>query len=92
MDLKKQQIQTDDDFKMAMSSVQSACQLLAMFDWQHLIEQTNFFEGAGAIINPSVFLAMQKDPQWEQKKQLFNAAAKFVREVEDIKRQLGHED
>jgi len=92
MDLKKQQITTDDDFKMAMSSVQSACQLLAMFDWQHLIEQSNFFEGAGAVINPEVFIAMQKDPQWEQKKQLFNAAAKFVREVEDIKRQLSHEE
>lgn len=92
MDLKKRQITTDDDFKMAMSSVQSACQLLAMFDWQHLIEQTNFFESAGAIINPEIFIAMQKDPQWEQKKQLFNAAAKFVREIEDIKRQLGHEE
>ena len=91
MDLKKHEINTDDDFKMAMSSVQSACQLLAMFDWQQLIDQSNFFEGAGAIINPSVFIAMQKDPQWEQKKQLFYAAAKFVREIEDIRRQLNHE-
>lgn len=92
MDLKKKQIETDDDFAMAMSSVHSACQLLAMFDWQHLINQSNFFEGAGAVINPEVFLAMQHDPQWEQKKQLFQAAASFVGKIEDIRKQLGLPD
>lgn len=89
MDLLKKQITTDDDFLMAMSAVKSAHQVLATFDWQHLVEQTHFFEGAGAVINPEVFIAMQRDPQWEQKKQLFNAAAAFVGKVEDIRRQLG---
>ena len=89
MDLQKKQIETTEDFHMAMSAVQSACQLMAMFDWDHLIRQTEFFEGAGAVINPEVFIAMQKDPQWDQKKQLFQAAASFTGKVEDIRRQLG---
>ena len=89
MDLLKKQITTDDDFLMAMSAVKSAHQVLAMFDWQHLVEQTHFFEGAGAVINPEVFIAMQRDPQWDQKKQLFQAAASFTGKVEDIRRQLG---
>jgi len=91
MDVNKKQIETDEDMHMAMTSVQSACQLLGTFDWQHLVDQSNFFEGAGAVINPQVFAAMQRDPQWEQKKQLFLAAATFVAKVEDIRRQLGHE-
>ena len=88
MDTTKKQIENADDFHMAMSSVKSACELLGMFDWQHLIDQSNFFEGAGAVIDPKVFLEMQKDPQWEQKKRLFAAAAQFVGVVEDIRRQL----
>lgn len=89
MDLKKKRIETDEDFKVAMSSVQSACQLMGMFDWNHLIQQIEFFEGAGAVLNPKAFIDMQKDPQWDQKKQLFHAAAAFTGKVEDIRRQLG---
>ena len=92
MDTNKKQIESSEDFQMAMSSVQSAFQLLSLFDWTHLAEQSQFFEGAGAVIDPQVFLAMQQDPQWEQKKQLFSAAARFVAELEDIRRQLGHEE
>lgn len=92
MDVNKKQIETDEDMHMAMSAVQSACQLLGTFDWQHLVEQSNFFEGAGAVINPQVFMAMQRDPQWDQKKQLFLAAATFVNKIEDIRKQLGVPD
>lgn len=88
MDVNKKQIENDEDMHMAMSAVQSACQLLGTFDWQHLVDQTNFFEGAGAVIHPQVFMAMQRDPQWEQKKQLFRATADFVAKIEDIRRQL----
>jgi len=88
MDVNKKQIETDNDFRMAMSAVQSACQLLGTFDWPHLVQQSNFFEGAGAVINPKIFMAMQKDPQWEQKKQLFLAAATFVGKIEEIRHQL----
>lgn len=89
--MEKHQITTDGDLNMAMSSVQSACQLLAVFDWQCLYEQLILFESVGPVTDPGTFLAMQGDPQWEQKKQLFSAAAKFVREIEDIRRQISHE-
>lgn len=92
MNVNKKQIETDEDIHMAMSAVRSACQLLGAFDWQHLVEQSNFFEGVGAAINPQVFMAIQRDPQWGQKKQLFLAAATFVSKMEDIRKQLGVPD
>jgi hypothetical protein len=39
-----------------------------------------------------MFMAMQHDQQWEQKKQLFFAAATFVGKVEEIRKQLGVSD
>jgi len=81
-------IETPEDFEMAMSCVKSAMQLLGSFDWQYMVEASGLFEGAGAVINPEVFQAMQKDPQWEQKKQLFVAARDFTAVLEDIRKQL----
>lgn len=81
-------IETPEDFDVAMSCVKSAMQLLSSFDWKFMVEASGLFEGAGSAINPEVFLAMKKDPQWEQKKQLFRAAADFTARLEDIRRQL----
>jgi len=81
-------IETPEDFEMAMGCVKSAMQLLGTFDWQYLVEASGLFEGAGNAIDPEIFAAMQKDPQWEQKKQLFKAAADFTAVLEDIRRQL----
>jgi hypothetical protein len=92
MDTSKKQIESPEDFHMAMSAVSSACQLLGTFDWQRLVDYINLFEGAGSVLNPQMFMAMQHDQQWEQKKQLFLAAATFVGKVEDIRKQLGFSD
>lgn len=92
MDVNEKQIENDEDMHMAMSAVQSACQLLGTFDWQHLVDTINLFEGAGSVLNPQMFIEMQKDPQWEQKKQLFRAAAEFTAHLEDIRKQLGVPD
>lgn len=84
----KKMIITDQDFHMAMESVKSSIQLLGLYDWQALVHQIAFFEGAGAVIHPTIFTEMQKDPQWEQKKQILAAAADFVAKIEDVQRQL----
>jgi hypothetical protein len=46
MEMHKKQMHTEEDFLMAMSAMKSAGQPLSTFDWQHLINQTNFFEGS----------------------------------------------
>jgi len=92
MDTDKKQIESSEDFHMAMSAVRSAMELLSTFDWQHLADTINLFEGAGSVLNPQMFIEMQKDPQWEQKKQLFRAAAEFTAHLEDIRKQLGVPD
>ncbi len=81
-------IETPEDFAMAMGCVKSAMQLLSSFDWQYTVKVSGLFEGVGNAINPEVYAAMQKDPQWEQKKQLFKAAADFTRVLHDIQKQL----
>jgi len=81
-------IETPEDFKVAMGCVKSAMQLLNSFDWQYMVEASGLFEGVGSAINPEIYSDMQKDPQWEQKKQLFQAAADFTAKLEDIRKQL----
>lgn len=91
MDTKKQ-IETPEDFLMAMNSVKSAMSILSLFDWRSLSERIALFESVGPVLNPSMFQDMMKDPQWEQKKQLFKAAADFTSTLDDIRSQLGHDD
>ena len=88
MNDEKIQIHTPEQFEAAMGSVQTAMMILGSFDWQHLVDQANLFQGAGAVLDPETFIAMKKDPQWEQKLQLFKAAARFTGELDDIKEQL----
>jgi hypothetical protein len=82
-------ITSPEDFHAAMGAVQSSLQLLGMFDWQTLVDQTNFFEGAGVMLDPTKYQAMLSDPQWEQKKRIFRAAAHFVKELDEVAKELG---
>lgn len=87
--MEKKPIQTSEEFDIAMCLFGSSYRLLGQFDWGALISQCEFFEGAGAVIRPDVFLAMQRDPQWDQKKCIFRAAQRFISEVDEVGRELG---
>lgn len=86
--MEQRKIETDEDFHMAMSAVQSSIQLLDMFDWDDWLQKEAFFKGAGATLDPSVFLAMQKDPQWEMKVAVIRAAATYMKTIRDIRAPL----
>lgn len=88
MNEQKIQIESPEQFQAAMQAVQSSSMLLSSFDWAALMEKIQFFEGPGAVLDPGIFIEMNKDPQWEVKKQLFIAANRFVKELEDIREQL----
>lgn len=83
----KKPLTTPEDFELGMISLRSAGTMLAAFDWELLMQQVKHFEGAGAIIRPEVFMAMQRDPEWETKKKLFELAFDFVTRYEVISRE-----
>lgn len=79
----KNLLTTLEDFQLGMISLRSAGTMLAAFDWELLMQQVKHFEGAEA---PEIFMAMQRDPQWETKKKLFELAYDFVSRYEAISR------
>ncbi|KQV66596.1 hypothetical protein [Caulobacter sp. Root343] len=68
------------DFALGMSSIKTSAMLLGVTDWQAFLDQVNFAEGAGAVLNPSTFLAIQRDPQFKVKVRLAKAAQVFLTE------------
>ena len=87
--MQTRKIETEEDYKMAMSAVQSSVELLDVYDWDDWLQKEAFFQGAGNMINPEVFQAMQKDPQWEVKVRVIRAAATYMKTIRDIRAPLG---
>lgn len=88
MDPNKKQIMSPEDFRVAMSAVRSAMELLDTFDWDHLNTVIAIAENNSGLTPPDLYSEIVKDPQWSQKKQLFEAAASFTRCLEDIRKQV----
>lgn len=86
--MEQRKIETEEDFHMAMSAVQSSIQLLDMFDWDDWLQKEALFQGAGSVLNPEVFIAMQKDPQWETKVAVIRAAGTYMKTIRDIRAPL----
>ncbi len=86
--MERRKIETDQDFHMAMGAVQSSIELLDMFDWDHWLQIEAMAQGAGAVLNPELFQAMQKDPQWDMKVGVIRAAATYMKTIRDIRAPL----
>lgn len=82
------QIKSPEDFQMAMGAVQSSIELLGMFDWDHWLQLEAMFQTAGPQLDAELFQAMRRDPQWEQKRAVFQAAANYMKAIEDVRAQL----
>lgn len=85
----KIELKNDTDFEMAMGMVSASFKTVAMFDWDKLIAQIEHAEGAGAVLNPQLFLDIQRDPQWETKKKIFRACSAFVKAMEEARDEAG---
>lgn len=73
------------DFAIAMQAVAFAARMLGQFEWERLHAIMSDRDGTMAILDPSLFLATQRDRQWDSKLALVEAAANFTRTVERIK-------
>ena len=90
--MQRLKIEKGEDFKAAMAAVQSSIELLDLWDWQNWLEQEGFFRTAGSMINPEVFEAMKKDPQWEMKVAVIRAAADYMMKIREIRAPLEKPD
>lgn len=86
MELRK--IETKEDFHMAMGAVRSSVELLDIFDWDNWLQIEAMASGAGAILNPELLQAMQKDPQWDIKVAVMRAASTYIKTIRDIRAPL----
>lgn len=75
-------VKPEHDFALGMSSIKTSAMLLGITDWQTFLDQAAFAEGAGAVLNPGLFLAIQRDPQFKVKVRLARAAQSFLAEYQ----------
>lgn len=73
-------VKPEHDFAMGMSAIKTSAMLLGITDWQGFLDQAAFAQGAGAVLNPGLFLDIQRDRDWEIKVRLAKAAQAFVTE------------
>lgn len=85
-------IDSPERLHSAMMTIKSAAEMVSSFDWQELIRQIELFEGMGSMIDPAMYQAMQDDPNWEYKKQLYKAAAAFSAEYDLVGKQVLNEE
>lgn len=81
-------IESVEDVENAIKAIESAYQLVGLFDWQQFNQLLEVFETAGADLNPTAFEAMKQDRQWDQKKRVFQATLTFVNALDEIAREL----
>lgn len=86
MEMRK--IETEEDFAMAMGAVQSSIQLLDMFDWDHWLREEALFQTAGPISDPTLYKAMQDDPQWDIKVGIMRAGATYMKSIRELRARL----
>ena len=84
----KIQIQSQQQFDVAIGSIVSAMQIMSTFDWDHICQSMEVGSSFGAMVDPKVKNAIEADPQWEAKKRIFKAARSFVTEVEGAAAEL----
>ena len=75
-----QTVKLEDDFAMGMASIKTSAMLLGITDWQGFLDQAAFAEGAGAVLNPGLFMDIHRDKTWPIKVRLAKAAHAFVAE------------
>lgn len=84
----RKKIETEEDYVAAMSAVQSSIQLLDLYDWDDWLQREGLFQTAGAVLNPELFEAMKKDPQWDMKVAVIRAGATYMKTIRDIRAPL----
>lgn len=76
---------TDDNFNMAMDQIRSANTMLSMFDWAGLCRGADFAHGAGAVLDPGAFMAIDRDPQWNAKVKVWEATRDYVAALKSVR-------
>lgn len=72
------------DFAFGMDQVRTSAFMLDLLDWDAIIAAADAAVGFGAVLNPGLFMDIQRDKDWDKKMRLARAAQAFLREFKAV--------